>query len=294
MGISASQVKELRERSGAGMMDCKKALVAMEGDIEAAFEHLRKSGAAQAAKKAGRIAAEGAIVARHGADCAVLLEVNSETDFVANDENFIRFTEIVSKALIDHKPEGLDELSRLVVDDGYTIEQIRTNLVTKIGENISIRRYETLDSADALIKSYVHGKRIGVLVAIEGGPSELARDLAMHIAATNPISVDEADIPSDLLNKEREIQLAQAEGSGKPPEIVQKMVNGRLKKFINEITLTGQGFVKDPDRTVGQLLEEHDAKVLGFIRYEVGEGIEKRQENFAEEVMEQARGVGIT
>ena len=294
MVISANQVKELRERSGAGMMDCKKALVAMEGDMEAAFEHLRKSGIAQAAKKSGRIAAEGAIIARHGSDCVVLLEVNSETDFVANDANFVHFAEVVSGALVTHRPKGLDALNRLVLDDGYTIEQIRAELVTKIGENISIRRYEILNSGNSLIESYVHGKRIGVLVEIEGGPSELARDLAMHIAASNPICVSEADVPGDLLSKEREIQLAQAQGSGKPPEIIEKIVSGRLKKFTSEITLTGQAFVKDPDRAVGQLLEEHGAKVLRFVRFEVGEGIEKRQENFAEEVMEQARSVGTT
>ncbi len=289
MAISASQVKELRERSGAGMMDCKKALVAVDGDIEAAIEHLRKTGAAQAAKKAGRIATEGAIVASLGTGSALLVEVNSETDFVANDENFIRFTDVVARAILEHRPKDLDALNAIITDGGDTIEQLRTSLVSKIGENISVRRFEVLEFGSGLIESYVHGKRIGVLVAMQGGSPELARDLAMHIAASNPLGVSEADLSSELLTKEREIHVAQAESSGKPPEIVEKMVNGRLKKFINEITLTGQAFVKDPDLKVGELLNDNDATVTRFIRYEVGEGIEKRQDNFAEEVMEQAR-----
>ena len=289
MSITASQVKELRERSGAGMMDCKKALVAVDGDIEAALEHLRKSGAAQAAKKAGRIAADGAIVAQIGPDSAVLVEINSETDFVANDDNFTRFTNVVAGSVLEHRPQDLDALNAIVTNDGDTIEQMRTDLVTKIGEKISIRRFTVLDFGNGFIESYVHGKRIGVLVAMEGGTAELGRDLAMHIAASNPLGVSEADLPGELLAKEREIQIAQAESSGKPPDIVEKMVNGRLKKFVNEITLRGQGFVKDPDLTVAKLLDEHGATVTRFIRYEVGEGIEKRQENFAEEVMEQAR-----
>ena len=289
MAITASQVKELRERSGAGMMECKKALVAVDGDIEAAIEHLRKSGAAQAAKKAGRIAAEGAIVASLGSDSAALVEVNSETDFVANDDNFTQFTEIVAQALLQHRPPDIDALNAIITDGGDAIEQMRINLIAKIGENVSVRRFEILDFGDGFIESYVHGKRIGVLVAMEGGTRELARHLAMHIAAINPLGVSEADLPADLVAKEREIQIAQAQSSGKPPDIVEKMVNGRLKKFINEITLHGQAFVKDPELTVAKLLDENDAMVSRFIRYEVGEGIEKRQDNFAEEVMEQAR-----
>ena len=289
MAITASQVKELRERSGAGMMECKKALVAVNGDIEAAIEHLRKSGAAQAAKKAGRIAAEGAIIASVGADSAALAEVNSETDFVAKDSNFTQFTEVVAQSLLQHKPRDLGALNAIVTDGGEAIEQMRTNLIAKIGENVSVRRFEILDFGNGYIESYVHGKRIGVLVAMEGGTPELARDVAMHIAASNPLGVSEADLPAELLAKEREIQIAQAEATGKPPDIVEKMVKGRLKKFINEITLHGQAFVKDPDLTVAKLLDENDATVTRFIRYEVGEGIEKRQDNFAEEVMEQAR-----
>ncbi|MEQ8662964.1 MAG: translation elongation factor Ts [Gammaproteobacteria bacterium] len=292
MAITASMVKELRERSGAGMMECKKALVETDGDIEAAIEHLRKSGAAKAAKKAGRIAAEGAVVVASSAAGAVLVEVNSETDFVANDDNFTSFADTVANAALEAAPADVEALRALAVDGGETIEQRRAALVAKIGENIDVRRFVRLPSDLGSIESYLHGKRIGVLVAMQGGSAELARDVAMHIAASNPVCVSETEVPAGLLDKEREIHLAQAAESGKPPEIVEKMVSGKLKKFIGEITLEGQPFVKDPDTTVGKLLKQNGASVSAFVRYEVGEGIEKKEENFAEEVMAQARGAG--
>ncbi|MEQ8233421.1 MAG: translation elongation factor Ts [Gammaproteobacteria bacterium] len=292
MAITASMVKELRERSGAGMMECKKALVETDGDIEAAIEHLRKSGAAKAAKKAGRIAAEGAIVVAGDASGAVMVEVNSETDFVANDDNFTRFADTVAAAALAAGPADVEALRALPVEGGETVEQLRAALVAKIGENIDVRRFVRMPAEAGHIESYLHGKRIGVLVAMQGGSSELARDVAMHIAASNPVCVSEAEVPAELLEKEREIHLAQAAESGKPPEIVEKMVTGKLKKFIGEVTLEGQPFVKDPDQTVGKLLKQNAANVTAFVRYEVGEGIEKKEENFAEEVMAQARGTG--
>lgn len=289
MEISAGMVKELRERSGAGMMECKKALVETGGDIEGALEALRKSGAAKAAKKAGRIAAEGAIIAAGNADTAVLVEVNSETDFVANDANFTRFANAVAQAVLAAGCADVEALKDAAGSDGQTIEQMRTELVGKIGEKIEIRRFVTVPRAGHVVESYLHGRRIGVLVVLAGGSSELARDVAMHIAALNPVCVSEAEIPAELMAKEREIHLAQAAQSGKPPEIVEKMVVGRLKKFVAESTLLGQPFVKDGDKTVAQLLKEHGASVVRFVRYEVGEGIEKKEDNFAEEVMAQAR-----
>lgn len=288
MEITAALVKELRERSGAGMMECKKALVETNGDIELAIEHLRKSGAAKAAKKAGRIAAEGAIVCAANADRAVLVEVNSETDFVANDENFGRFAKSVADAALALGSDDVDAL-RAASAGGESLEELRTALVGKIGEKIEIRRMKSLAAGGGIVESYLHGKRIGVLVALEGGSSELARDIAMHIAASNPVCLDEAGMPPELIAKEREIRLAQAAQSGKPADIVEKMVTGQMKKFIGETTLLGQPFVKDPDQTVGKLLVAKGAKVTGYVRFEVGEGIEKKEENFAEEVMAQAR-----
>ena len=292
MAISAGMVKEVRERSGAGMMECKKALVETDGDIEAALKYLRKSGAAKAAKRAGRIAAEGTVIAVVDGSSSVLVEVNSETDFVAKDDNFTQFTQSVAAVLLRHRPQDLEALATAVSDNGESIEEMRTNLITKIGENISVRRFDYVDFDEGIIESYIHGNRIGVLVAMEGGTRDLARDIAMQVAASSPVCIGEDDVTEELLSKEREIQVAQAEQSGKPPQIVEKMVDGRLKKFINEITLLGQAFVKDTDRTVAQLLDASDAKVRHFIRYEVGEGIEKKQENFADEVLAQARSAG--
>jgi elongation factor Ts len=292
MAVTASMVKELRERSGAGMMECKKALVETDGDIEAAIENLRKSGAAKAAKKAGRIAAEGAIVMAADAEAAVMVEVNSETDFVANDDNFTVFADAVAQAVLKSRPADVEALRGLALGDGETIEQKRAALVAKIGENIDVRRFTRIPADGATLESYLHGKRIGVVVALNGGSAELARDIAMHIAASNPVCVSEADVPAGLIDKEREIHQAQAAESGKPPEIVEKMVSGRLKKFIAEITLLGQPFVKDPDKTVAKLLGEQGASVKSFARFEVGEGIEKKEVNFAEEVAAQARSAG--
>lgn len=289
MQISASAVKELRERSGAGMMECKNALVETAGDIEAALEHLRKSGAAKAAKKAGRVAAEGAVVVVERDGVAALVEINSETDFVANDDNFTAFAAAVGEAVLAKAPADVAALGAVGLTGGETVESDRQQLVLKIGENISIRRFERLAAGGGeTLGAYRHGKRIGVLVRLEGGTPELARDIAMHVAATNPTCIAESDVPAELLAKEREIRVAQAATSGKPADIVDKMVSGQLRKFVSEITLLGQPFVKDPDTTVGKLIAGK-AKVLSFTRYEVGEGIEKKTVDFAEEVKAQAR-----
>jgi elongation factor Ts len=290
MQISAAAVKELRERSGAGMMECKNALVATEGDLEAAFEHLRKSGAAKAAKKAGRIAAEGAVVIAEDEGVAALVEVNSETDFAANEPNFVAFADAVARTVLKARPADLAALAAATLDGAAeTVEAARQNLVLKIGENISVRRFELRSSPDGRIGAYRHGKRIGVLVELAGGSRELAKDIAMHVAASSPVCIAEADVPPALVAKEREIRLAQAANSGKPPDIIEKMITGQMRKFIAENTLLGQAFVKDPDTTVGKLLGK-DAAVVAFTRYEVGEGIEKKEVNFAEEVLAQARG----
>jgi len=290
MQISASAVKELRERSGAGMMECKNALVETSGDIEAALEHLRKSGAAKAAKKAGRVAAEGAVVVTERDGTAVLIEINSETDFVANDENFTLFANAVADTVLAGNPADVAALGDTALAGGAeTVESARQQLVLKIGENISIRRFARCAAATGqTLGAYRHGKRIGVLVLLEGGSPELARDIAMHVAASNPTCIEESEVPADLLAKEREIRLAQAATSGKPADIVEKMITGQLRKFVAEITLLGQAFVKDPDTTVGKLIAGK-AKVLAFTRYEVGEGIEKKTVDFAEEVKAQAR-----
>jgi len=290
MQISAAAVKELRERSGAGMMECKNALVATEGDIEAALEHLRKSGAAKAAKKAGRIAAEGSVVIAEGAGVAVLVEVNSETDFSANDDNFIAFAQAVARTVLAARPADVDALGAATLDGGAeSVETARQQLILKIGENISIRRFEIRATSAGVVGAYRHGKRIGVLVELEGASATVAKDIAMHIAASNPVCIAESDVPAALIEKEREIFLAQAATSGKPADIVEKMIGGQIRKFIGGITLLGQPFVKDPDTTVGKLLGK-DGVVRSFIRYEVGEGIEKKEVNFAEEVAAQARG----
>jgi elongation factor Ts len=289
MAIAASQVKELRERSGAGMMECKKALIETDGDIEVAIEYLRKNGAAKAAKKAGRLAAEGAIIASDTEDAVALVEINSETDFVANDQNFTEFGREVASIVASCGPRDTDELAAISSDSGETVEQKRTALVAKIGENIDIRRFHRLEKVGSLIECYLHGRRIGVVVSIIGGDKDLAHDIAMHIAAANPICINEEDVPSEILEKEREITTAQAEKTGKPTQIIEKMVEGKLKKYIKEVCLVGQTFVKDTELTVGKLLESRNATVVKFIRYEVGEGIDKKTGNFAEEVIAQAK-----
>ena len=288
MSISASMVKELRERTGAGMMECKKALVETNGDLDAAVEQLRKSGQAKADKKSSRVAADGRIVIKSDGLKAAMVEVNSETDFVAKDENFIGFAESVADCVLGSDVADVDALAGSSLSDGRTVENARTELVAKVGENISVRRFERIEAADHL-GAYSHGARIGALVSMKGGNAELARDIAMHIAATNPLCVDEDGVPVETLESERRIFAEQAAQSGKPPEIVEKMVSGRVAKYLKEVTLLGQPFVKDPDTAVGGLLESSGAEVTGFIRFEVGEGIEKKVENFAEEVMNQVR-----
>jgi elongation factor Ts len=293
MAISAAQVKELRQRTGCGMMECKKALVDADGDMDTAAEELRKSGLAKADKKAGRVAAEGIIVVEVSGDgkSAVVLEVNSETDFVAKKDEFQEFARAVAARILSDAPADIDALMALPLQDGgVSIEEARRGLIATIGENIGVRRFSLRQASSGNLASYLHGARIGVLVELEGGDSELARDVAMHIAASKPVCIDESGVPQDMLDKEKEIFSAQAAASGKPPEIIEKMVTGRIRKFLGEITLVGQPFVKDPDQTVGKLLKAAGATVVAFDRLELGEGVEKKTENFAEEVMAQARG----
>jgi len=285
-------VKELRERTGAGMMDCKKALTENNGDMEAAIEAMRKSGAAKAVKKAGRVAAEGRVVIATTPDNkkAALVEVNSETDFVAKDDNFSSFAEQVGEKVLDSGVTDVEQLADVTLADGDTVEDTRKALIAKIGENIQVRRADVVSTESGLFGTYQHGMRIGVIVEMEGGDEALAKDIAMHIAASKPVCVNEDQVPAELLAKEKEIFVAQAQDSGKPAEIIEKMVTGRLKKYLAEITLLGQPFVKDTDKTVAQLLKESGATVKHFIRFEVGEGIEKKQEDFAAEVMAQVKG----
>ena len=288
MSVTAAMVKELRERTGAGMMECKKALVESDGDLDNAAEALRKSGQAKADKKAGRVAADGRIVIREANDKVVIAEVNSETDFVAKDENFVGFAEAVADVALSSGKTSIDELAEQTLASGGTVEAARTELVQKVGENISVRRAEIVTN-DGPIGAYTHGARIGAVVALDGGNAELARDIAMHVAAINPACIDENGVPAETLETEKRIFSEQAAQSGKPPEIVEKMVTGRIKKFLKEITLVGQPFVKDDKQTVGQLLKSNNASVVTFVRYEVGEGIEKKADNFVEEVMAQVK-----
>jgi elongation factor Ts len=290
MSISAAQVKELRERTGAGMMECKRALVETGGDLEAAIEHMRKQGLAKADKKAGRIAAEGLVVVTTSADGrrAAVVEVNCETDFVAGGDDFRDFAQQAGALVLKTRPADMAEFLATPMN-GASVEEQRRGLVARLGENIGVRRFELVESA-GIIGSYVHGTRIGVLVALEGGDEGLARDLAMHVAASRPQYVDADEIPANFLAKEREILTEQAKGEGKPAEIVARMVEGRLRKQLAEVTLAGQPFIKDPDTSVGKLLAGHKATVRRFIRFEVGEGIEKKADNFVEEVMAQVRG----
>jgi elongation factor Ts len=290
MAVTAAMVKELRERTGAGMMECKKALVETSGDMDGAIEFLRKSGLAQADKKASRIAAEGKIALAISDDGneAVMVEVNCETDFVAKDDSFNAFAQAVADSALSQGPADVDALMQLRID-GATVEEARQALIAKIGENVQVRRLVRA-SSDGTLGAYVHGGRIGVLVDLAGGDVELARDLAMHVAAMNPEFVSADDVPADVMAREKDILIAQAEGSGKPAEIIEKMVEGRLRKHLSGITLLGQAFVKDGDLTVEKLLQQTGASVNSFQRIAVGEGIEKKQDNFAEEVMQQVTG----
>ena len=288
--ITAGQVKELRERTGAGMMDCKKALGETNGDLDEAIALLRKKGAASAEKKAGRIAAEGVVqlLISEDASRGTLLEVNCETDFVAKDDSFNSFVAALTQLIVDQNPADVESLSALIMDSGASVEADRQELIAKIGENISIRRFETLVSGSGQISGYMHGTRIGVLVSTSGA-AELGRDLAMHIAASRPVCIGEADMPPDVLTREREIYTAQAAESGKSPEIVEKMVDGRVRKFLKENTLLGQPFVKNPDISVAELLSQGNASMDDMLRFEVGEGLEKKVDDFVAEVMAQAK-----
>ena len=293
MAVTAAMVKELRERTGAGMMECKKALTECDGDIEAAIEAMRKSGQAKAAKKAGRIAAEGVVVVKIAADGkrGVILEVNSETDFVAKDAGFQAFADAACEQALAGNAADVGELSgQAMPGTPGTVDQAREALIAKIGENIQLRRLVRFDDVAGTLSSYRHGVRIGVVVELQGGDEQLGKDLAMHVAASNPMWVDASQVPAEALEKEKGIFRAQALQSGKPEAIVEKMIEGRVRKYLEEITLLGQPFVKDPDQTVDKLLMKASAEVLRFARVEVGEGIEKRDENFADEVMAQVRG----
>ena len=285
--ITASMVKELRERTGLGMMDCKKALSDAGGDMEMAIEDLRKASGLKAAKKASRVAAEGVVMTRVSEDGnrGVIIEVNSETDFVARDENFLGFSKKALGIAFEENGSTVEELLE------HGLEESRQALVQKIGENINLRRLERLNFEDAnqgIVESYVHNNgKIGVLISLQGGDEALARDIAMHVAAVNPMVVRPEDVPEDILAKESEIYSAQARDSGKPEEIVEKMISGRLRKFVAEVSLLEQQFVKDPDVTIRDLLKEVGADIVRFVRYEVGEGIEKEEDDFAAEVAAQ-------
>ena len=287
MEITASMVKELRERTGAGMMECKKALTENNGDIDAAAEALRKSGLAKADKKADRVAAEGRVAAAQAAGKAVLVEVNSETDFVAKDENFASFTSAVAQAALE--AADIEALKAAKLPSGETVEEARAAVIAKVGENVQVRRMARIDS-DNHVAAYVHGGRIGVLVELKGGDAELARGLAMHVAAMNPPHNKQSDVPAEFIAKEKEIELAKLseKDRAKPAEILEKIIGGKISKIVNEVSLYGQPYVLDTDKTVEAVLKAAGAEVIGFQRLAVGEGIEKVVEDYAAEVMKQA------
>jgi elongation factor Ts len=289
MNITADTVKQLRERTGAGMMECKKALVETHGNLDAAAELMRKSGLAKADKKAARVAAEGTVAVERAGHSAALVEINCETDFVARSDEFLSFARDVARTALEKAPSDLHGLLALA-HGASTLEDQRRALIAKIGENVSVRRFVRV-TAPGTLGTYVHGGRIGALVALKGGDEALAKDLAMHVAAANPAYIDTTGVPSAVLEKEREILAEQTKGEKKPPEIVAKMVEGRLRKYLAEITLVGQPFVKDPDTTVEKLLKKADATVVQFVRYEVGAGIEKKQDDFVGEVMAQVKAI---
>lgn len=291
--ITAGQVKELRERTGVGMMECKKALEATGGDMALAIEELRKSGRAKADKKSGRVAAEGLILIQTAQDgkLAVMVEINSETDFVARDANFLAFANAVAKTALQHKTQDITQLGSLTLDgQSDTVEAARQALVAKIGENINIRRIALVSTTTGSIGTYLHGGRIGVITELDVDNQELAKDIAMHVAASKPLVVSPQEVSQELVAKEKEIYMAQAATSGKPQDILEKMVAGKLKKFLDEVSLLGQPFVKDPEVLVSNLLGKSRAKVISFVRFEVGEGIEKEKEDFVEAVMAQVNG----
>ncbi|SFV86545.1 Translation elongation factor Ts [hydrothermal vent metagenome] len=292
MAITASMVKELRERTAAGMMDCKKALAETNGDMEAAIDLMRTSGAVKAAKKSGRIAAEGLVKVNATDDgkTATILEVNSETDFVTKGKTFLSFVDALGALALKTTPANIDAFLKETMENGDSLEKAREDVVASTGENVTIRRVQTVTTDSGVIGVYKHGERIAVLTLLEGGDEALAKDIAMHIAASKPECISESDLSADLLEREKAIFVEQARESGKPEEIIEKMIVGRMKKFVNEVTLEGQAFVKDPDTTVAALLKSNNATIKSFIRFEVGEGIEKKEENFADEVMAQIKG----
>jgi elongation factor Ts len=288
--ITAALVKELRERTGAGMMECKRALQETGGDIEAAVELMRKAGQAKADKKASRIAAEGLIVIRQAGEAAVLVEVNCETDFVTKNEDFRAFAATVAELALRDGPADLDALLALNMADGQSVEQNRRECIAKIGENINVRRFARLAASTGILGCYLHGARIGVLVELEGGDAELAKDIAMHVAASRPLCVSADQVPAELIAKEKEIYAARAVAEGKPANMIEKIAEGRLRKYFEEVTLLGQPFVRDPDQSVEKLLKARQARVVRFKRFELGEGLEKKSDNFAAEVAGMARG----
>ncbi len=291
MQITATMVKELRERTGAGMMECKKFLKEAEGDAECAIELLRKSGQLKADRRSGKTAAEGVVkIVGHGQRYA-LVEINCETDFVARDPAFSKFADQVADLILRQQPDSLDTLANIMIN-GHTIEKKRLDLISKVGENIQVRRFECVHLRGDTSAVYMHGNRISVLLDMQDGNAVLARDIAMHIAASRPVCIAEADVPREMIDRERRILSEQAAESGKPADIIERIITGRVKKFISEITLLGQKFVKEPDKTIQTLLKENNAEIVMFYRYELGEGIEKKQENFADEVMAQVQGTG--
>jgi elongation factor Ts len=292
MSITAAMVKELRERTGSGMMECKKALTEANGDMELAIENMRKAGLAKADKKSGRTAAEGVIGVKVSDDAkiAVMVDINCETDFVAKGDDFVNFVNSVTAALLTSDVETDEQLQSMKLADGSVVDEVRRSLIAKLGENITIRRFVKYHTEQGGTASYLHGSKIGVIVELAKPDSELGKDIAMHIAASKPECVSEDQVPAELIEKEKEIFSAQAAESGKPAEIIEKMIGGRISKFLAEITLLGQPFVKDDKTTVGKLVASKGNSVIRFARFEVGEGIEKKEENFAEEVMAQVRG----
>ena len=284
--VDAKLVKELRDITGAGFMDCKKALVATDGNIEAAIEEMRKSGALKAAKKATRVAAEGIIACAHEGNDVVLLEVNSETDFAAKNAEFVEFANKAAKIALDNKCADVEALKACAYADGQTVAEALTALIAKIGENLALRRLACMSGDNLGV--YVHSnKRMGVVVSLKGGDAELAKNVAMQVCASRPDFVHPEDVSAEVVEKERAIQIEIAVNSGKPHDIAEKMVAGRMKKFTGEVSLTGQPFVMDPSKTVGEMLKEHGADAIAFVRLEVGEGIEKKADDFAAEVQAQ-------
>ena len=291
MAITTALVKELRERTGAGMMDCKKALLETNADIEAAIDLMRASGAAKAAKKADRVASEGLVTLAISDDkkSAIMLEVNSETDFATKGQSFIDFVNALGKLALKNKPESVEIFLAQTLDSGETVDEAREDIVAKTGENISVRRIQNVSSENGVLGFYKHGDRIAVLVVVSGNDAALAKDIAMHIAASRPECISEEQLSNNLLEREKAIFIEQAKESGKPEDIIERMIVGRMKKFVNEVTLYGQPFIKNPETSVGELLKSKHAEVRSFVRFEVGEGIEKKEASFVEEVMAQAQ-----